>query len=41
MVSCPRPLADRLRPVFDAIGKFFWIGDKPVQTDLKKALLGG
>ncbi len=29
MVSCPRPLADRLRPVFDTIGKFFWIGEKP------------
>ena len=29
MVSCPRPLADQLRPVFDVIGKFFWIGEKP------------
>ena len=29
MVACPRQLADRLRPVFDVIGKFFWIGDKP------------
>jgi 3-hydroxyisobutyrate dehydrogenase-like beta-hydroxyacid dehydrogenase len=29
MVSCPRALADELRPVFDVIGKFFWIGDKP------------
>jgi 3-hydroxyisobutyrate dehydrogenase-like beta-hydroxyacid dehydrogenase len=29
MVSCPRPLADQLRPVFDVIGKFFWIGDQP------------
>jgi 3-hydroxyisobutyrate dehydrogenase-like beta-hydroxyacid dehydrogenase len=29
MVSCPRPLADTLRPAFDVIGKFFWIGEKP------------
>jgi 3-hydroxyisobutyrate dehydrogenase-like beta-hydroxyacid dehydrogenase len=29
MVSCPRALADRLRPAFDMIGKFFWIGEKP------------
>ncbi|MBX6425825.1 MAG: NAD(P)-dependent oxidoreductase [Variibacter sp.] len=29
MVSCPRPLADELRPIFDVIGKVFWIGEKP------------
>ena len=29
MVSCQRALADQLRPVFDVIGKFFWIGPKP------------
>jgi 3-hydroxyisobutyrate dehydrogenase-like beta-hydroxyacid dehydrogenase len=29
MVSCPRALADQLRPVFDVIGKFFWIGEQP------------
>jgi 3-hydroxyisobutyrate dehydrogenase-like beta-hydroxyacid dehydrogenase len=29
MVSCPRALADRLRPCFDVLGKFFWIGEKP------------
>jgi 3-hydroxyisobutyrate dehydrogenase-like beta-hydroxyacid dehydrogenase len=29
MVSCPRALADRLRPAFDVIGKFFWIGEQP------------
>lgn len=29
MVSCPRALADRLRPAFDVIGKFFWIGERP------------
>jgi 3-hydroxyisobutyrate dehydrogenase-like beta-hydroxyacid dehydrogenase len=29
MVSCPRAVADRLRPAFDVIGKFFWIGEKP------------
>lgn len=29
MVACPRALADALRPVFDVIGKFFWIGEKP------------
>lgn len=28
MVSCPRDLADRLRPAFDVIGKFFWVGEK-------------
>jgi 3-hydroxyisobutyrate dehydrogenase-like beta-hydroxyacid dehydrogenase len=29
MVSGPRALADRLRPAFDVIGKFFFIGEKP------------
>jgi 3-hydroxyisobutyrate dehydrogenase-like beta-hydroxyacid dehydrogenase len=29
MVSCPQPLAERLRPVFDVIGRFFWVGDRP------------
>ncbi len=28
-VACPRPLADKLRPVVDVIGKFFWVGEKP------------
>jgi 3-hydroxyisobutyrate dehydrogenase-like beta-hydroxyacid dehydrogenase len=28
MVSGPRALADQLRPVFEVIGKFFWIGEK-------------
>ncbi len=29
MVACPKPLAERLRPVIEVIGKFFWIGEKP------------
>jgi len=29
MVACPRKLADQLRPVFDVLGKVFWIGEKP------------
>jgi 3-hydroxyisobutyrate dehydrogenase-like beta-hydroxyacid dehydrogenase len=29
MVSGPRAIADRLRPAFDVIGKFFFIGEKP------------
>jgi 3-hydroxyisobutyrate dehydrogenase-like beta-hydroxyacid dehydrogenase len=29
MVSGPRALADRLRPAFDVIGKFFFIGEQP------------
>lgn len=29
MVSCPRALAESLRPVIEVIGKFFWVGDKP------------
>lgn len=29
MVACPRPLADELRPMFEVIGKFFWVGEKP------------
>jgi 3-hydroxyisobutyrate dehydrogenase-like beta-hydroxyacid dehydrogenase len=29
MVAWPRPLADELRPIVDAIGKFFWIGERP------------
>ena len=29
MVACPRALADTLRPVFDVIGKVFWVGEKP------------
>jgi 3-hydroxyisobutyrate dehydrogenase-like beta-hydroxyacid dehydrogenase len=29
MVSCPRALAERLRPMFEVIGKFFWVGEKP------------
>jgi 3-hydroxyisobutyrate dehydrogenase-like beta-hydroxyacid dehydrogenase len=29
MVSCPRDLADRLRPILEVLGKFFYIGDRP------------
>jgi len=29
MVSGPRAVADRLRPAFDVIGKFFFVGEKP------------
>jgi len=29
MVSCPQPLAEELRPAFEAIGKMFWVGEKP------------
>ncbi len=29
MVACPRALADELRPAFEAIGKVFWVGEKP------------
>jgi 3-hydroxyisobutyrate dehydrogenase-like beta-hydroxyacid dehydrogenase len=29
MVSCPRPLAEELRPAFETIGKMFWVGEKP------------
>src|SRR5262245_50456228 len=29
MVSGPRAIADRLRPAFDVIGKFFFVGEKP------------
>jgi 3-hydroxyisobutyrate dehydrogenase-like beta-hydroxyacid dehydrogenase len=29
MVSCQQPLAERLRPIIDVIGRFFWVGDKP------------
>lgn len=29
MVSCPRALAEQLRPAFEVIGKVFWVGEKP------------
>ena len=29
MVSCPRPLADDLRPIIETIGRFFWVGERP------------
>jgi 3-hydroxyisobutyrate dehydrogenase-like beta-hydroxyacid dehydrogenase len=29
MVSCPRDLAERLRPMIEVLGKFFFIGERP------------
>lgn len=28
MVACPKPIAERLRPIIEVIGKFFFIGEK-------------
>jgi 3-hydroxyisobutyrate dehydrogenase-like beta-hydroxyacid dehydrogenase len=38
MVSGPRQECERLRPAFEAIGKYFWIGDKPGQGQMMKLL---
>jgi 3-hydroxyisobutyrate dehydrogenase-like beta-hydroxyacid dehydrogenase len=29
MVSCPRALAERLRPILEVLGKFFFVGESP------------
>jgi 3-hydroxyisobutyrate dehydrogenase-like beta-hydroxyacid dehydrogenase len=38
MVSGPKAECDKLRPVFDIIGKYFWVGDKPGQGQMMKLM---
>ena len=38
MVSCPRALADELRPVIAPIGKFFYIGETPGMGQTMKVI---
>jgi 3-hydroxyisobutyrate dehydrogenase-like beta-hydroxyacid dehydrogenase len=38
MVSGPKDECEKLRPVFDVIGKYFWIGDKPGQGQMMKLM---
>jgi hypothetical protein len=38
MVSGPRDECERLKPVFEVIGKYFWIGDKPGQGQMMKLM---
>jgi 3-hydroxyisobutyrate dehydrogenase-like beta-hydroxyacid dehydrogenase len=38
MVSGPKDECEKLRPVFDIIGKYFWIGDKPGMGQMMKLM---
>jgi hypothetical protein len=38
MVSGPKDECERLKPVFEVIGKYFWIGDKPGQGQMMKLM---
>ena len=38
MVAGPKEECEQLRPVFDVIGKYFWIGDKPGQGQMMKLM---
>lgn len=38
MVSGPKHECEQLRPVFDVIGKYFWVGEKPGQGQMMKLM---
>ncbi len=38
MVSGPKEECEKLRPVFDVIGKYFWVGEKPGQGQMMKLM---
>ena len=38
MVSGPKAECEKLKPAFEAIGKYFWVGDKPGQGQMMKLM---
>lgn len=38
MVSGPKTECEALRPIFDVIGKYFWVGEKPGQGQMMKLM---